>query len=105
MPFEIAAPSTFSGCAKDAVELAERKPGDRIVLVNEDSERVAPSRNVVRAGGGDDLGDVVAVLALEGQALRPKHASAGDADVRSPAPQRSHGGGRALQIPLDPDCA
>src|SRR5262249_19069212 len=103
MPFEITAPSTVAGGAKDAVELPEGKLGDRIVLVNEDPERIAPPRDVVGTGGGDDLGDVVAVLTLEGQALRPKHAAAGDADVGGAAPECADRCGRALQIPVDLD--
>src|SRR5207237_6795074 len=81
VPFEVRSPPPFAGGAKDPVELGEGELRDRVVLVDEDAERVAPPGDVVRAGGGDDLGDVVVVFALEGQALRPEDAAAGDPDV------------------------
>src|SRR5207237_8962657 len=82
-------------------ELGEGELRDRVVLVNEDAERVAPTGHVVRAGGGDDLGDVVVVLPLEGEPLGPEDAAAGDADVGGAGPERAHRGGAGLEIHLD----
>ena len=101
VPLEVGAPAAFAGGAEDAVELGEGELGDRVVLVDEDAERVAPAGHVVRAGAGDDLGDVVIVLALEREPLRPEDAAAGDADIGCAGPQGPQGGGGALQVPFD----
>src|SRR5438132_3153582 len=50
VPLEVGAPAAFAGGAEDAVELRERQLRDRVVLVDEDAERVAPASDVVRAG-------------------------------------------------------
>src|SRR5207245_10245071 len=92
VPLEIGPPAAFAGGAEHAVELGEGELRDGVVLVDEDAERVAPPGHVVRARGGDDLGDVVVVLALEREALRPGHAAPGNAELTGARPHGAHGG-------------